>query len=123
MIQNATSPRRKAGKQEIAEHFLALRGGSSDEKLAATAKYFGRTPQTVQNIIKFWLSGPEYLRYFPDKRQRDKRRWHMPPTKVVETLNRQGSISKAAKALKTTPITLTKFMERERIVQIWQIED
>jgi hypothetical protein len=38
-------------------------------------------------------------------------------------MNDEASVARAAKALKTTAVTLTKALERHRIVQRWVVEE
>jgi hypothetical protein len=110
--------------ENITEFFMNLRGGPQDgaeEKLRATAKHFGMTPKGVQNKLKFWMSGPDYLRLFPDARGgKPKHALHKAkPEVIIDALNREGSIAKAADTLKCSPVTLKKIMEDKGIGQVY----
>ena len=117
-------PKGKASGEEIAEHFDSLpRGaGSPEERVAATAKYFKVKPDTVMKHLKFWWPGKKYLKEFGEKPS-SRVRWDRPTEELVEAMNRYGNVARAAKALKTTSVTLTKALARHHIEQRWMISE
>lgn len=114
-------PKKKA--EEVVRHFDSLpkSAGTSEERVAATAKYFKIKPLTVKNHLKFWWPRAKFLKEFDGENQ-DKRRWDRPTKELMETLNKHGTISKTAKALKTTPMTLSKALDRHGIEQEWVVK-
>jgi len=113
--------KRRATPEEIAEFYEKLRSGTPDERLAATAKYFGKTLSVVKNQIKFWWPGQRYLKEFGNGDGGNRRRWDMPTDQLLKALNENGSVVKTARAVKTTPITLTKALERKGLTQEWVV--
>ena len=110
--------------ENIHDFFQKLRGGPGDtvdDKIRATAKHFGMTPKAVHNKLKFWMSGPEYLRLFPDGRGGKPRHalHKAKPEVIIDALNHEGSIAKAAETLKCSPVTLKKIMEEKGIGQVY----
>ena len=116
-------PKKVASIEEIAEHFDSLprSAGSADERVAATAKYFKVKPATVKNHLKFWWPGAKYLKEF-ETNGNSRIKWDRPTEELVKTMNQQGNVARAAKALKTTSITLTKALRRHKIEQKWVVE-
>ena len=113
--------KRRATPGEIAEFYEKLHSGTPEERLAATAKYYGKTVNVVKNQIKFWWPGAKYLREFGKGDSPNRRRWDMPTDQLLKVLNENGSVAGTAKALKTTAITLSKALERKNIVQVWVV--
>jgi transcriptional regulator with GAF, ATPase, and Fis domain len=113
-------PKNRAGGEEIVEHFDSLpkAAGSAEERVAATAKYFKVKSATVEKHLKFWWPGKKYLKEF-EREERIRVRWDRPTNDLMEAMNRHGSVAKAAKALKTTPVTLAKALQRHQIEQRW----
>lgn len=112
--------RKRASGEEIAEHFDSLprSAGTTEERLKATAKYFKVKPEAVQKHLKFWWPGKKYLQEFESQPSR-RVRWDRPSDELLAAMNRHGSVAGAAKALKTTSLTLTKALKRHGIVQKW----
>ena len=115
-------PKRRATGEEIAEHFDSLpRGaGSTEERLKATAKYFGVKPDTVQKHLKFWWPGKKYLKEF-ETETRSRTKWDRSTEELLAAMTKHKSVAQASKALKTTAITLNKALERHGIVQEWVV--
>jgi transcriptional regulator with GAF, ATPase, and Fis domain len=113
-------PKRRASGEEIVAHFDSLpkAAGGADERVAATAKYFRVKPETVKKHLKFWWPGKKYMKEFEEEKK-IRVRWDRPTNDLLEAMNRHGSVAKAAKSLKTTPVTLTKALERHQIEQRW----
>ncbi len=113
-------PKKRASGEEIVEHFDSLprAAGSAAERMAATAKYFKVKPETVEKHLKFWWPGKKYMKEF-EPEERTRVRWDRPTNDLMEAMNRHGSVAKAAKALKTTPVTLAKVLQRHQIEQRW----
>ena len=78
-------------------------------------------PATVQKHLKFWWPGRKYLKEFGEK-TRSRARWDRPAEELLAALNRHKTVAGAAKALKTTSITLSKALQRHQIVQKWTVE-
>lgn len=116
--------KKKASPEEIAEHFDSLprAAGTSEERLKATAKYFKVKPETVQKHLKFWWPGKKYLSEFRNGDPGSRIRWDRPTQELLATLNKHETVAGAAKALKTTAITLTKALERHSIIKRWVVE-
>lgn len=115
----------KASAEEIVKHFESLprKAGSSEERLAATARYFKLKPETVRKHLKFWWPGKRYLKEFETQRN-GRARWDRPTDELLTTMNRYGTVAKAAKAFSTTAATLVKALKRHGIEQRWvQRED
>lgn len=114
---------KRASVEEVAKFYEELRGGANDtqaDKLKATAKYFGIKPTTVKNHLKFWWPGQKYLKEFAaDGRRGGKAKWDRPIKELVDALNKHQTVAATAKALKTTPITLTKRIKEKEIAQVW----
>lgn len=112
--------KRIATGEEIAEHFDSLpRGaGTAEERLKATAKYFGVKPDTVQKHLKFWWPGKKYLKEF-EASAPSRLKWDRPTEVLLEAMEKHRSVAKASQALKTTAITLNKALDRHGIVQQW----
>jgi len=110
--------------EEIVEHFDSLpkSAGTPEERVAATARYFKVKPATVQKHLKFWWPGKKYLKEFAKDRNGGRARWDRPTEELLATLNRHRTLAGAAKALKTTSITLSKALQRHQIVQKWTVE-
>ena len=115
--------RRRATGEEIADHFYSLpRGaGTTEERLKATAKYFGVTPATVQKHLKFWWPGKKYVKEF-EAEASTRLKWDRPTEVLLEAMQKYKSVAQASKALKTTAITLNKALERHGIVQVWVVQ-
>ena len=115
-------PKKRAGGEEIVEHFDSLprAAGSAEERVTATAKYFKVKPATVQKHLKFWWPGKKYMKEF-EQEERTRVRWDRPTSDLMEAMNRHGSVARAATALKTTPVTLAKALERHHIVHQWTV--
>jgi len=113
--------KRRATPEEIAEFYEKLRSGTPDERLAATAKYYGKSTSVVRNHIKFWWPGQKYLKEFGNGDNNNRRRWDMPTDQLLKALNENGSVVRTAKALKTTSITLSKALERKGLTQEWVV--
>jgi len=116
-------PPKRANGEEIVEHFDSLpRGaGTAEERVAATARYFKVKPDTVQRHLKFWWPGKKYMKEFGEKKN-GRIKWDKPTGELLEAMNEHGSVAKAAKALNTTAITLTKALHRHNIIQKWVAE-
>ena len=116
-------PRRRASGEEIVDHFDSYpnSAGSTEERVKATARYFNVKPGTVHKHLKFWWPGKKYLKEFGENTN-TRVRWDRPTEKLLAAVTRHGSVAGAAKALKTTPITLTKALQRHHIVQKWVLE-
>jgi len=110
----------RATPEEIAQFYEKLRTGTPDEKLNATAKHHGKSSNAVKNQLRFWWPGSKFLKEFGEEAS-NRRRWDMPTDQLLKALNEHGSIVKTAKALKTTPITLSKALDRKNIVQEWVV--
>lgn len=89
--------------------------------MAATARYFKVKPETVHRHLKFWWPGKLYLKEFGEEPRKPK--WDRPTAELLKVMNDEASVARAAKALKTTAVTLTKALERHRIVQRWVVEE
>ena len=115
-------PKRASG-EEIVNHFDSLpRGaGTAEERAAATAKYFKVKPDTVKKHLKFWWPGKKYLKEFEED-PKPRVRWDRPTDELLMAMNRHGNVSKAAKALNTTAVTLAKALQRHGIEQRWVSE-
>jgi len=113
--------KKRATPQEIAEFYEKLRSGTPEERLVATAKYYGKSISVVKGHIKFWWPGARFLKEFGNGDGTNRRRWDMPTDALLKALNENGSVVRTAKALKTTPITLTKALERKNIMQEWVV--
>ena len=113
----------RASGEEIVEHFDSLpkAAGTAEARAKATAKYFKIKPETVLKHLKFWWPGKKYLKEFGDE-QNGRVRWDRPTDELLATLNKFGTVAGAARALKTTSITLTKAIQRHRITQKWIVE-
>jgi transcriptional regulator with GAF, ATPase, and Fis domain len=112
--------RKRATPQEVAEFYEKMRSGTPEERLQAAAKYFKKSPTTIKANLKFWWPGPRFMKEFPAGRQTaNSRQWDIPTDKLLKALNSNGSVQKTARALKTTPITLKKCMDRKGITQEW----
>jgi transcriptional regulator with GAF, ATPase, and Fis domain len=113
----------RASEEEIVAHFDSLhRGaGSAEERLAATATYFKMKPETVRKHLKFWWPGKQYLKEFGG-RQNGRARWDRPTEELLAAMTKYGSVAPAAKALKTTSVTLAKALKRHGIEQRWVVE-
>ena len=113
-------PKKRASGEEIVTHFDSLpkAAGSAEERVAATAKYFKIKPKTVKKHLRFWWPGKKYLREF-EQEEKTRVRWDRPTNDLLEAMNRHGSVARAAKALKTTPVTLVKALQRHQIEQRW----
>jgi len=119
-------PKKRASIEEIAEHFDSLprAAGSAEERVAATAKYFKVKPQTVKKHLQFWWPGAKYLKEFEGENGSGNGRikWDRPTDELVKVMNQQGNVARAAKALQTTSVTLTKALRRHKIEQKWVVE-
>ena len=106
------------------DHFDSLprAAGTAEERVAATAKYFKVKPATVKNHLKFWWPGAKYLKEFETNGRSGRIKWDRPTDELVKTMNQHGNVARAAKALKTTSITLTKALRRHKIEQKWVVE-
>jgi hypothetical protein len=113
--------KRRATPEDIAQFYEKLRTGTPEEKLNATAKYYGRPANTIRNQLRFWWPGSKFLKEFGNGEGSNRRRWEMPTDQLLKALNKHRSIVKTATALKTTPITLSKALERKNIVQEWVV--
>jgi len=109
ILKEKLMPRTRALPEEIADHFDSLpkAAGSAEQRVKATAKYFKIKPETVMKHLRFWWPGKKYLKEFNDG-QIGRARWDRPTEELLDTLNKYGSVSGAARALKTTSITLAK---------------
>jgi transcriptional regulator with GAF, ATPase, and Fis domain len=109
--------------EEIADHFDSLprAAGTAEERVAATAKYFKVKPATVKNHIKFWWPGAKYLKEFESEKRNGRVKWDRPTDELVKVMNREGNVARAAKALKTTSMTLAKALSRHGIEQRWVV--
>lgn len=116
--------KKRASSQEVAEHFESLPkgAGSTEERLHATARYFKITPLTARKHIQFWWPGPKFLKEFGDGRKRKRPHWDRPTKELLAALNKHGNVSRAAKALGTTPVTLAKAIERHNLAQEWVVK-
>ncbi len=119
--RKTSAPKKKATPEEMVEHFGSLpRGaGSPEERLKATAKYFGVKPDTILKHLRFWWPGKRYLEEFGTTGERMRPKWDRPTDELLKAMNEHGTVAKAAKALKTTAITLNKTLERHGIVKAW----
>jgi len=117
-------PKGRATGEEIVEHFDSLpRGaGTVEQRVAATAKYFRIRPETVKKHLKFWWPGKKYLKEFEEEKN-SRVKWDRPTEVLVEVMNKHGNVARAAKALKTTSITLTKALARHGVTQKWVVEN
>jgi hypothetical protein len=115
--------RKRATGEEIVGHFESLpRGaGSAEDRVAATARYFKVKPTTVMRHIQFWWPGRKFLSEFGEKESR-RPKWDRPTEELLDAMREHKSVNKAAKVLNTTPITLSKALERHHIVQTWVVE-
>lgn len=118
--RGSAKPRRskKTTPEEIAAFYEKLRTGTAAEKLQATAKYFGLSAEAAKRRLRFWWPGSKYVQEFAPY-DRASQRWDMPTDKLLESLNKHETIAATARALKTTPITLKKALERKGVVQRW----
>jgi transcriptional regulator with GAF, ATPase, and Fis domain len=116
--------KKRTSIEEIAEHFDSLprAAGTPEERVTATAKYFKVKPATVKNHLKFWWPGAKYLKEFETDGGKGRIKWDRPTDELVKTMNQQGNVARAAKALQTTSITLTKALRRHKIEQKWVVE-
>ena len=116
-------PKRRSSSEEIAEHFDSYpdSAGSTEERVKATARYFKVKPETVIKHLKFWWPGKKYLKEF-EAEQPTRVRWDRPTKELLAAVTRHGSVTGAAKELKTTSVTLTKALQRHHIVQRWVVE-
>lgn len=116
-------PKRQSSGEEIVEHFDSLprSAGTAEERVKATARYFKVKPETVQKHLKFWWPGKKYLKEFGQEAS-SRIRWDRPTEELLAAMNKYGTVAGAAKALKTTAITLTKTLARHRIVQRWVLD-
>lgn len=115
---------KKKTPENIHAFFTSLRGGPQDtneDKVRATAKHFGMTQKAVHSKLKFWMSGPDYLRLFPDGRGgKPRHKLHeAKPQVIIDALNREGSVAKAASKLDCSPVTLKKIMDEKGIGQVY----
>jgi transcriptional regulator with GAF, ATPase, and Fis domain len=114
-------PKARASIEEIVEHDILPRAaGSTEERLAATAKYFKLKPETVRKHLKFWWPGKQYLKEFGGQHN-GRVRWDRPTEELLAAMTKYGSVAPAAKALKTTSATLTKALKRHGIEQRWVV--
>jgi len=115
--------RKRATGEEIVEHFDSLprAAGSAEDRVAATARYFKVTSETVLRHLKFWWPGKRYMKEFGEKKN-GRIKWDRPTEVLLEMMNKHGSVAGAAKALNTTSITLNKALQRHGIVQKWVVE-
>jgi transcriptional regulator with GAF, ATPase, and Fis domain len=115
--------KRRASAEDVVAHYGSLpqSAGSAEERLAATAKYFKIQPATVRQYLRFWWPGRKYMQEFgEDKRRRP--RWDRSTEELLDAMNRYGNVAQAARALKTTSVTLTRALKRHGIVQKWVAE-
>jgi transcriptional regulator with GAF, ATPase, and Fis domain len=115
-------PKTRASGEEIVEHFDSLpkAAGSAEERVAATAKYFKVKPETVKRHLKFWWPGRKYVKEFEEEKK-NRVRWDRPTNELLAAMNKHGSIAGAARALKTTSVTLTNALERHHIAHQWTV--
>lgn len=73
----------------------------------------------MKKHLRFWWPGKKYLKEFSEATNGHRRRWDRPTEELLNALNNHGNVSKAAKALGTTPMTLAKAIERHGITQVW----
>ena len=113
----------KASGEEMVAHFESLpkSAGSAEERLQATARYFKIKPETLKKHLRFWWPGKKYLKEFGEGTN-GRVRWDRSTEELLAAMERYGSVARAAKALKTTSITLTKALRRHRITQKWVVE-
>jgi transcriptional regulator with GAF, ATPase, and Fis domain len=73
--------------------------------------------------LRFWWPGAKYQAEFGNGDEaRGRRRKEWDPKTVLDALNECKSVQKAARKLKTTPITLTKAIERHGIQVEWRLK-
>jgi len=115
-------PKKRASGENIVTYFEDLEHftGTAEERVAQTALHFGIKHTAVHQQLKFWWSGKKYLEVFGPRKTRIK--WDRPTEELLNALNVQGSVSKAAQTLGTTSVTLMKAIVRHGIVQRW-VED
>ena len=115
-------PKKRASGEEIVEHFDSLPkgAGSAEERVAATARYFKIKSDTVKKHLTFWWPGKKYLKEFEEEKK-IRVRWDRPTDDLLDAMNRHRSVAKAAKVLKTTPVTLAKALERHHIEHQWTV--
>jgi hypothetical protein len=115
--------KKRASIEEIVEHFESLPhgAGTAEQRVEATARYFKVTPAVVKRHLKFWWPGKKFLKEFGRGDGRVK--WDRPTPELLKALNQHGTVSAAAKALGTTPVTLAKAIERHGIVQTWTVSE
>ena len=113
-------PKKRASGEEIVAHFDSYpkAAGNAEKRVAVTAKYFKIKPETVKKHLRFWWPGKKYLKEFEQK-EKTRVYWDRPTNDLLEAMNRHGSVAKAAKALKTTPMTLAKALQRHQIEHRW----
>jgi DNA invertase Pin-like site-specific DNA recombinase len=113
--------KRRATSEEVAKFFdkMPRSAGSLEARVKAVAKYFGIRSETVIRHLRFWWPGEKFLAEFDLNEGGGRRKWDMPAEEIVKALNQNKTVAKTAKALKTTPITLTKALERKGIERIW----
>lgn len=109
--------------EEVVAHFESLGDtpGSAEARVSATAKYFRIDPKTVKRHLRFWWPGRKYMQEFKEDGKRQPR-WDRPTAELLEVMNRYGNVTRAAKALKTTSVTLTRALRRHSITQKWVSE-
>ncbi len=119
-VKTSRKPR-KGTPEEMVEHFESLPkgAGSAEERVSATAMYFGVKPDTVLKHLRFWWPGKKYLQEFGTTSERVRPKWDRPTPVLLKAMNEHGTVAGAAKALKTTAITLAKTLERHGIVKAW----
>jgi hypothetical protein len=111
-------PAKRINSQDVAEFYERLKKNQPN-KLAVTARRFEISESSVVRHIRFWWPGVKYQAEFGDDVGGGRPRWDIPDTELLNALNENGTIAKTAKVLQTTPVTLSKAVERKGIQQMW----
>ena len=89
-------PKGRPSGEQIAEHFDSLprAAGTVEERVAATARYFKVSADTVKKHLKFWWPGKKYLKEFEEEKN-SRIKWDRPTEVLVEVMNEHGNVARA----------------------------